>query len=185
MPVRAPAGIPLGLPWFALRKWRRRATFTEGARYEIVVPHGPDGRPGERLVVPSPPIVRVKVIPGARYEFLVVLDRHGSTLNALCFGRVADRGEPEQSARDTVEDFWKNGWAELTPVVAERVGGEDAFRYRAALPHGELTEWKFAHDGWLYAAGAINRAPDEVVTGMRARAVLDTWEWLDDADRTG
>ena len=64
-------------------------------------------------------------------------------------------------------------------MMVELFGSAEAFRYRAALPSGSFTEWKFAHDGWLYAVGALNRAPDEELTILRARRVLDTWEWLD------
>ena len=66
----------------------------------------------------------------------------------------------------------------MKPTTVERIGGEEAFRYSATVPTGDLTEWQLAHDGWLYVVGAMNHAPDDAVTVMRARHVLDTWEWL-------
>jgi len=176
--VRFPAKLVLTLPWYMLRAYWQRTRFKEGAEHEIVVAPGPDGRPGERLVAPTPSLYRPKVVPGARNDFSVFLDPHGSTLQAVCVGRVAERGEPESSARDTLEHFWAKGWVALEPTTVERIAGEEAFRYCADLPGGRLTEWKFAHDGWLYVVGAFNHAPDDAATVVRARQALDSWEWL-------
>ena len=170
--------LVLTLPWFLLRSRWQRARFREGAEHEIVVPPGPDGRPGERLLAPSPRLYAPKVVPGARNDFCVHLDRHGSTLNGVCLGPVAERGEPGASARDTVAHFWAKGWVSHIPLVVERVAGEEAFRYHVAAPGPALIEWKFAHRGWLYAVGTFNRGPDEATTVQRARKVPDTWEWL-------
>jgi hypothetical protein len=177
--MRLPAKLVLTLPWHMLRSYWRRTRFKEGTEHEIVVPPGPDGRPGERLVAPSPSLYRPKLVPGARNDFSVFLDSSGSTLRALCVGRVAERGEPERSARDTLTHYWANGWVALKPTTVERIGGEKAFRYSATLPAGtDLTEWQVARDGWLYIVGVLNRAPDNAVTIMRARQALDSWEWL-------
>jgi hypothetical protein len=101
---------------------------------------------------------------------------------AVCLGRVAERGDPERSARDTLDHFWAKGWVALKPAAVERIGGEEAFRYTADVPSGRLTEWKFAHDGWLYVVGALNRAPDDAVTIMRARQALATWLFILESD---
>lgn len=184
--MRLPAKLVLTLPWYLLRaSWQRR-TFKEGAGHEIVVAPGPDGRPGERLVAPSPSLYGPTVVPGARNafsvgarnDFSVFLDSNGSTLQAVCVGRVAERGDPERSARDTLDHFWAKGWVALQPTAVERIAGEEAFRYSADIPSGRLTEWKFAHDGWLYVVGSMNHAPDDAATVMRARQALDSWEWL-------
>jgi hypothetical protein len=174
-----PAKLVLTLPWFAVHAWWQRRKFEEGAKHPIVVHPGPDGRPGERLVAPSPSLWRPKVVPGGRNDFCVFLDRHGSSLQGVCLGRVTERGDPAVSARDTVDHFSAKGWPALAPMAAERIGGAEAFRYWVALPSGSLTEWKFAYDGWLFAVGALNRAPEEDATIMRARQALDSWEWLD------
>jgi hypothetical protein len=181
MPPVANAKFVATLPWFVTRSWWHRTTYREGLECEIVVQPGPDGRPGERLVVPGRPLWRPKVVHGAsRSDFGVVIDRHGSALNGVCVGHVAERGEPGPSARETLEYFWEKGWTDLTPVSVEEIGGEEAFRYHAALPRGtRLTEWKFAHAGWLYAVGVLNHAPDDSLTVMRVRRALDSWEWLE------
>jgi hypothetical protein len=158
---------------------RQRARFDPSERHLIMVEPGPDGRPGERLVAPAPRLWKTKLIPGARHDFQLHLDRAGSHLSGLCLGRVAERGEPDSSARETVEHFWAKGWVSLTPIVVEQVGGEEAYRYRLASGRTQLTEWKFSHQGWLYVVGAFNCAEDEDATVARAREVLDTWEWLD------
>jgi hypothetical protein len=167
------------LPWFMARRWWRRRTFREGAEHPIVVDPGPDGRPGERLVAPTPSLWRPRVVPGARNDFCVFLDRQGSSLQGVCLGRVTERGDPEVSARDTVEHFWGKGRVALRPITVERIGGAEAFSYWVALPTGSFKEWKFAYDGWLFAVAAHHRAPDEDATIARARRVLDSWEWLD------
>ena len=173
-----PVKLVVTLPWFSVRAWWQRRTFEEGAEHQIVVDPGPDGRPGEQLIAPSPSLWRPRVGPGARNDFCAFLDREGSSLQGVCLGRVSERGDPESSARDTVKHFAAKSWVALGPTTGEQVGGAAAFRYWVAFPGGSFTEWKFAHDGWLFAVGAWNRAADEDVTIMRARQVLDSWQWL-------
>jgi hypothetical protein len=168
----------LTLPVWGMRVRRRRLAFDERERHVIVVEPGPGGRPGERLVAPAPRLWRTRMVPGARRDFELLLDRTGSHLTGLCLGRVEDRGAPDASARETVEHFWAKGHVALTPITVERVGGEKAYRYRLAVGNSELTEWKFAHDGWLYVVGVLSRPEDAPVSVARGRAVLDTWEWL-------
>jgi hypothetical protein len=177
--MATPITFWLTAPWFVGLSYWRQARFKEGREYEVVVPPGPDGRPGERLTTPSPSLHRPRVVQGSRSDFGGMIDRHGSTITGVCLGRVADRGNPSTSARDTLAHFWEKGWIALTPMSVEEIGGEEAFRYQIALPSGaRLTEWKFAHAGWLYAVGSRNRAHDEDITLSRARSILDTWEWL-------
>jgi hypothetical protein len=177
--LRAHAKFVLTLPWFLLRSRWQQARFKEGAEHEIVVMPGPDGRPGERLVAPGRALHAPKVVfGGSRNDFSLYLDRAGSYLSGVCLGPVAERGEPEASARDTVAHFWGKGFVTHTPLAFEEVAGEPAFRYRLAFGRTQLTEWKFAHGGWLYVVGAMNRAADEGGTLERARRVLDTWVWL-------
>ena len=61
------------------------------------------------------------------------------------------------------------------------VAGEAGVRYRRPLNvYHCLIEWKFAHAGWLYTAGALVRKPDdEFKAESRAQDVLSTWQWLD------
>jgi hypothetical protein len=179
------ARFVLTLPWYVGLSYWRQFRFREGREHELLVPPGPDGRPGEQLLVPSRPLHRPKVVKGSRNDFGVMLDGYGSSMTAVCFGRVDERGEPERSAHDTLRSFWERGWAELSPMTVESIGDEDAYRYHAVLPRTRLTEWKFAHAGWLYGVGVFSRAPDPVVTSMRARHALDTWRWLDASPSAG
>lgn len=123
------AKLVVTLPWFLLRAWWQRRNSKEGAEHEIVVSPGPDGRPGERLIAPSPSLWRPRVVPGGRNDFSAFLDREGSTLQGVCLGRVTERGDPEISARDTVELFWAKGWVALKPMMVERIG----MRRRSAI----------------------------------------------------
>lgn len=174
-----PAKLVVTLPWYMLRAYCQRKTFREGAEHQIVVAPGPDGRPGERLVAPSRSLHKPSGFPGPRNDFRVLLDSSGSTLSAVCLGLVAERGEPERTARETLEHYWSKGWVALKPTTLDRIGGEDAFRYSAVLPNGTgLTEWQLAHGGWLYIVGALQRGAEEAVTIRRAEQVLESWEWL-------
>lgn len=174
-----PAKMVLTLPWFLARARWQRARFDPHAEYEIVVAPGPAGRPGERLVAPTPSLWKAKVVPGARNDFSVFLDREGSTLQAVCHDDALDQVDPERSARETLQHFWEKGWVALKPIAADEIGGAEAFRYHVPLPTGSaLTEWKIAHDGWLYSVGVLARASDEAPTIRRARRALDTWQWL-------
>jgi hypothetical protein len=172
------AKFALTLPWFVGLSYWRQLTFREGREHAVVVSPGPDGRPGERLLAPSRALHRPKVVGGSRNDFSLMLDGRGNALTGVCLGRVEARGEPERSARETIDHFWRRGWAELNPLAVESIGGEPAFRYTALLPRTRFTEWKFQRAGWLYAVGAFNRRRDSG-TEARAREVLDSWEWLD------
>ncbi|MEA2418222.1 MAG: hypothetical protein QOE60_428 [Thermoleophilaceae bacterium] len=165
-------------PWWGLRLRLQRARFDPNARHVIVVEPGPDGRPGERLVTPSPRAWKTRMVLGVRKDFHLHLDTAGSHLTGVCLGRVAERGDPAASARKTIAHCWAKGHVTLTPITVERVGGEEAYRYRLGIRGMELTEWKFAHDGWLYVVGALCRSKDATSVVSRARATLDTWEWL-------
>jgi hypothetical protein len=179
------ATIILTLPWYTARaRWLSRA-IREGVDHRIVVDPGPDGRPGERLTAPTRSLYRPRVVPGARNDFCVFLDRKGTSLQGVCLGRVEDRGDPEASAHETVEHFAAKGWIALKAMASEQIGGAEAFRYWIAHPGGSLTEWKFAYDGWLYAVGAFHRGRDEDATIARARAALASWEWIAPAEARG
>jgi hypothetical protein len=185
MPLRVRLQVLMGfvkslvtLPWWEFRSRRQRAMLDENADHVVVVEPGPGGRPGERLIARTPSLWKTRMVPGSRNDFQVYLDRAGSHLTAICLGRVTERGEPERSARQTLELFWKKRYVSFDPIVVDRIGGEQAYRYRLALGRTDVIEWKFAHDGWLYVVGAFNRCDDEVATFERARKVLDTWEWL-------
>lgn len=77
------------------------------------------------------------------------------------------RGAPTLDPNDLIE-----------PAI---VAGEAGVRYRRPLNvYRCLIEWKFAHAGWLYVAGAlVYKNDDEATAEARARDILATWQWLD------
>jgi hypothetical protein len=161
-------------------RWRRAYRFSSVLEHEHVVPPGPDGMPGERLLAPSRSFYAPRMTPdNCREDLQVVITPAGSTLAVVCFGRVSEEGDPLSSARYTlmrVSPF-------LDPeavIEPETVAGEAGVRYRQPLKaYRCLIEWKFAHAGWLYAAGAlVYKNDDEAKAEDRAREVLSTWQWL-------
>jgi hypothetical protein len=162
--------------------WRRRTGFARTLRHEIAIPPGPDGRPGERVLAPSasmhPPWPPGP--DGSRADFRVKLSRRGSHFGAVCLGAVAELGDPAASAQRAIARF-TDGGGTASPIAAEVIAGEPGCHYRLKLPRSVLLEWKLAHRGWLFAAGALCRRGDrEAAIAARARAVLATWTWLDD-----
>ncbi|MEJ7656236.1 MAG: hypothetical protein WKF33_04310 [Thermoleophilaceae bacterium] len=62
------------------------------------------------------------------------------------------------------------------------VAGEDGWRVRVVFASAALTDWKFAHAGWLFVVGALCHPPDpetEVLTMVRSS--LETWRWANEA----
>jgi hypothetical protein len=159
---------------------RRRHLLAKGGTHEIIVPRGPNGQPGERLLSPTPSLYRPRVVGcGSREDFRLLLDLQGTTLASVCLGTVAERGDPEESVHRTLERRAFHGYGRDSPIVAERIVGEEALRYRLVFGTGVLTEWKFSHRGWLFVVGVLDRGPDPAATVARAREVLSTWHWLD------
>jgi hypothetical protein len=168
-----------------IRRWRKQTGFSGGAlTHELLIPEGPDGRPGERLMTTSQSLHPPRVgSDGSRKDFRVLLDRHGSTLAAVCVHPIGAPADVEEAAWRTLRhvlDLGAEGTYELT---ADRVAGESAYRYSVVLTMGVLTEWKLAHAGWLYVAGTLSWAPpqEQEATVRRTLDVLETWRWLDEA----
>jgi hypothetical protein len=156
----------------------RRTEVADGLVHELVVPAGPDGRPGERLLSASRSLYEPRRPgPDASREDLQVLIGRGSTFAAVCLGRVAEQGTPREAAWATIRAFGIKGFPSSSPVE-EEVGGLATWRYRAAINDKRLTEWKFAHAGWLFVAGALCSSPDDEQAMVdQARAMLATWRW--------
>jgi hypothetical protein len=170
--------VPRGLGGW---RWRRAYRFSPALEHEHVVPPGPDGMPGERLWAPSrsfhPPRM---TLDNCREDLRVLITPKGSTLGVVCFGRISEKGDPLSSARYTLT----RAPPFLDPeevIEPDTVAGEAAVRYREPLnTYRCLIEWKFAHAGWLYAAGAlVYKNDDEAEAEDRARDILSTWQWLD------
>jgi len=170
--------VPRGLGGW---KWRRAYRFSSALEHEHVVPPGPNGMPGERLLAPSQSFYSPRMTPDhCREDLRVLLTPKGSTLGVVCFGRVSEEGDPLSSARYSLTRIAPH----LDPaaiIEPETVAGEAGVRYRIPLNVSRcLIERKFAHAGWLYGAGAIvYRNDDEFKAEARARDVLATWQWLD------
>ena len=159
-------------------RWRRVYRFSTALDHEIVVPPGPDGRPGERLLAPSlsfyPPWITQD---DCREDLRVLLTHSGSSLGVVCLNRSVP-GDPLLSARYSLTRVAPS--VDHRSIEPETVAGEAGVRYRAPLNTATLIEWKFVRAGWLYAAGAlIRRSDDELETEDRAREVLSTWQWLE------
>lgn len=170
--------VPRGLGGW---RWRRAYRFSSALEHEHVVPAGMGGMPGERLLAPSRSFYAPRMtIDNCREDLRVLITPTGSTLGVVCFGRVSDKGDPLSSARYTLT----RRAVALDPddlIEPATVAGEMGVRYRLQLNvYRSLIEWKFAHAGWLYAAGAlVYKNDDEAKAEARARDVLATWQWLD------
>jgi hypothetical protein len=166
----------------AVRQALREAGFGDGLRHEIVIPPGPDGRPGERFWAPSrslhPPMP--PGVDGSRWDVRVVLSRRPSALTVVCLGPLSERGDPEAAAYHTIRAFAERGHTSASAVEAEQVAGEAGVRYQIELGNKALVEWKFAHQGWLFVAGAMCHPKDKFDKLLRlTRNIFQTWEWLD------
>jgi hypothetical protein len=113
-----------------------------------------------------------------REDLRVMITAAGSTFGVVCFGRVSERGDPRSIARDSLSRLAAS--ASSAAIEPETVAGEAGVRYRIPFNTACLIEWKFAHAGWLYGAGALVRKSDnERKAERRARDVLSTWQWLE------
>jgi len=143
------------------------------------VPAGPDGRPGERLLLPSLNAYDSGISrDGARHDCQAFLTRKGSLLLVVCLGRVSDRSDAWSSARHTIEAVTRirTRSCVVSPEASD-VAGMPAVHYALAQRNGEtLYEWKFERDGWLYAAGILARPRDKKALAA-GRLALNTWQW--------
>ena len=144
------------------------------------MPPGPDGRPGERLLAPSRSFYAPRITPdNCREDLRILITPAGSTFGVVCLGRVSEEGDPLLNARYSLTRIapFLDPAAVIEP---ETVAGEAGFRYRIPRNTSTLIEWKFAHAGWLYVAGAlVRKSDDEFKAEDRARDVLSTWQWID------
>jgi hypothetical protein len=160
------------------RKLKQTGFTEDDLSHQVVVHRGPKGQPGEVLQAPSRSLYKPRMtLDRAREDFRVFIGREGSSFAAVCLGTLERRGTPEEAMRKARRRHAKRGRSVLT-MHPERVAGEEAQRYRIVLNLGELNEWLFAHEGWLWVAGVLNFGFDEQLSVRRARAVFDTWQWL-------
>jgi hypothetical protein len=168
--------VPRGLGGW---RWRRAYRFSSGLDHEHVVPPGPNGMPGERLLAPSLSFYAPRMTPDhCREDLRVMVTPGGSTFGVVCLGRVSEKGDPLCSAGYSLTRLAPR--LDLAAIEPETVAGESGFRYRIAFNTAALIEWKFAHAGWLYVAGALVRKSDnELQAEDRARDIISTWQWLE------
>ena len=163
---------------------RRRTEFSDSLMHEVVVPAGPGGRPGERLLATSSSVYGSTYVPrlasdDSRSDFIVVVGRH-STVAAVCLGPVCERGEPRERAIRASASLSAWSGTECAAFADDTVAGERAVRYRVIRPDGALTEWQFTRDGWAFVAGVHCRYGDDEVDALRlAGRVLSTWHWIE------
>lgn len=117
---------------------------------------------------------------GERRDALVITGRIGSAVTIVCLGRVDGRGDPAQSAAGSFERLR----SQFTPIIAPletQMAGHEAFVYALRLRKDHmLTEWIFAHAGWLYAAGIASNPRDPARSLLLARQTLTSWQWIED-----
>jgi len=148
--------------------------------HAVVVPPGPDGRPGERLLAPNPSSKPILLTPDlARTDCTLRLLRR-SSFSVVCLGSVNVRGTPTESAARHRAHLagWKIDFVnEPEPCVA---AGEEAVTYSFAFASGvSLTEWKFAHRGWLFVAGVLSDPWERLEVVPLGARVLQSWQWLE------
>jgi hypothetical protein len=165
-----------------VRRWREQTGFSGGPlTHELVIPPGPGGRPGERLMAASRSLYAPRIMrDDSREDFRVLVDDHGSTVSAVCLRPIAHLGEAEEAAWTTLKHFYDKGIESPYEITADRIASETAYGYSGSLRRGVLTEWKLAHAGWLYVIGSLNWAPAKKrdITLRLTMDIFETWEWL-------
>jgi hypothetical protein len=195
--------VPVLIRWLAfldhLRRHRMLLAFFAGLRhlpgayrrawglkdelaYPTVVPAGPDGRPGERLMGPSQSAVAGRMQPDDSRADCQILVGPKSYVMVACLGRVEDRGDAWASARQVCAN--PTFQVVLHPCPST-MAGLPAVLYTVSIGRRRLTERKFERDGWLFVAGFLR--PPNAAAGVDrlARATLDSWTWLEDPAGVG
>ena len=168
------------LPGQALRQRRILSQWSGGAMHWIEMAPKPNGCPGQAFFAPSPVLWQQRRVFGAQHALCLLLDRDKSILKVIAFRHSIHSPEDLDREAGEMDAFYaRKGYASYSPLIVEEIGGERALRQRWVLGHFELTEWRFAHRGWLFLVGVFNRAPNEDDTLATARGVLDTWQWND------
>jgi hypothetical protein len=161
---------------------RAFASLAPGLEHQIIVPRGPGGRPGERLMAPSLSIHPPKTAKnGVRTDFRVFLSRAGSTFCVMSIGPVARCGGAEQNAHGTVAKMRSQGQTYCSDPAPTTVLGAPAWQYRAQFNGSRaLIESKFERGGWLWVAGILTspHGDNEAALHATVRAIFATWTWI-------
>jgi hypothetical protein len=166
---------------FATRRLAKRLAFAGELAHTVIVPPGPDGRPGEELRTPSRPAFPPTVaLDGSRNDLHVVLSMRGSALLVVCLG-PSEGMTPHEHALETMENIERIGAGVRLGRPRETVlAGDPAAGYGLKLANGNLlNEWKLVHRGWMYAIGVLQNLRDGSAPMGLARESLLTWRWID------
>lgn len=173
-----------------MREAAARTGYARDAQRGIVVPAGPDGRPGESVVARSTSVHPPHPLgpDGSRQDFRVLVTERTS-FGAVCLGPAAGADEPLNDAYRSLAAMAGRGLlAGRSQVLEEEVAGGPGIHYAVRLRSGlTLLEWKFAHAGWLFTAGAAEpRKEDRDEVLAASRELLASWTWIEDgAPATG
>ena len=161
------------------RRTRRALQFTGRLEYRLATPPDADGRPGWELLAPSrSPYIAVLTEDGSRSEFVVILAPR-SYLLAVCFGRVAVMGSPEELAAFSIDAIGTMGAGCTVPPTECRLVGLPAVGYTITFPSGAvLQEWKLAYEGWAWGFGVLVHDDEGLAAHQLARETLDTFRWI-------
>lgn len=165
---------------FRMWRQRRRMAFAGAPVHRVVVPPGPDGRPGEEVLSPSLPAYVSRMFEGheARGDFGVMLGKR-SILQAVCLQRVGPQYQPDVSAARAIGSLHGKAGTLVEGPVECTLLGEVAQRYVMRLNSGRvLTEWHLVRSGWSFAIGVVQHPFDDESNTMRlAHQVFDSWRW--------
>src|SRR4051812_13157678 len=150
---------------FRRHRLLRQYQFSGELTHGVTVPAGPDGRPGERLLLPSRNAWNSEISrDGARNDCQAILSRRGSLLLVVCLGPVSERRNPWESAHYSIDAVVNRVQTRSLEGAPERtkLAGEDAVKYVIGERNGRRQhEWKLARNGWLYAAGILVQPGDD------------------------
>jgi hypothetical protein len=166
---------------------RGRRDLAKGEPHEIIVPPGPGGRPGERVLAPSRSFYAPRLARDlSREDFRVLLDRNGTSLAAVCLGPMEERGTPEEGAREALNHFVGPAVSMDDRLTPDIVGGQAAVHYHFTFPSGRrLSEWHFGYQGWRFVAGVLKPEGNPKDAVAAARQVLSTWKWVERGAQAG
>lgn len=172
--------IVVMLPILKRRPRKMKASYTGELTHQIVVPKGPKGQPGYRILAASEsPYAGAFAADKTRSDFRVFLDNEGSTLGAVCFGTSRERGTPEEMARPSWEHpSARRGMETVAENRYESFAAFDAIRAAKAVGRDRLLiDWFFERDGWAFAVGVLANTRKIASAELAAREVLATWRW--------
>ena len=168
------------LPYLAPRNWWMRRKVGDALTDQLVVVPTLGGGPGYVIGTYAPPMWRRKDRGQVQHDACTYLDREGSFLKVTGYGTVGRYGDADEVMGKVIEEFREYDRWSYQPIARERIAGEDARRARFDAGALRVTEWRFDHQGYAFAAGAaVRRTVDEDEVLERARRSLASWQWTE------